>query len=256
MIRFKLHIKLVFLVAYLGWAWPVFSQDEYWEESDTTSVEVLDYEAYESVTIRELNESKWDTLISGLNYDTPVEKESRDENQSSNSNRKIGNTGVWANIFKFLFIAILASILAWVLWNAFQVPGSPRAKTKQKASVSGIQQKELKEVMELSEDEKALNQAIYAENYTEAIRLQYIRLVGALVRNKHIKWKKDKTNSDYLREVKHYPYYPEFKFLTWQYENIWYGKHPITDMHFKDLSPRFQSLENQIKNLAPIKANS
>ncbi|MCB0643236.1 MAG: DUF4129 domain-containing protein [Phaeodactylibacter sp.] len=203
---------------------------------------------YQGVSLRPLDEARWDSLTRDLVYQTDQVPERR----SADDARASRNSNFWAPVFKFIFIAIPVGLLAWVLWKALQSPiGLGRNQSPEKATVSKSQQADLQEVIDLSQDEQALQRAIQQGDFSQAVRLYYLKLIAALVKHRQIQWRKEKTNSDYLREVRRQAYYADYEFLTRQYENTWYGKQPMSAEAFQELVPHFRQLEARIQSNRP-----
>lgn len=203
---------------------------------------------YEGVELRPFDQAQWEGLVKDLDY--PVDQ--LPERRPAGAQKTSDNSGFWATLFKVIFIAIPIGILGWMLWKVSQSPiAISRNKTEGRAVVSKPKQTELREVMELSQDEEALQSAIRDGDFTQAVRLYYLKIIAALVRHRQIQWRKEKTNSDYLRELRRQAYYAEYEWLTRQYENAWYGKQPVSAESFQQLVPRFRQLEQQIQSTRP-----
>ncbi|MDR0230057.1 MAG: DUF4129 domain-containing protein [Flavobacteriaceae bacterium] len=65
------------------------------------------------------------------------------------------------------------------------------------------------------------------QDYRLIIRYYYLWLLQQLQEKGHIKWHLEKTNSDYIREIKDDSIRNNFEYLSYIYNNIWYGEHLI-----------------------------
>jgi len=75
----------------------------------------------------------------------------------------------------------------------------------------------------------------------------FIKLLQVLVLEKRITWKPEKTNRDYLIEMKNHHKIQHFENLVIAYESIWYGSEPIDKNFFEYLKTeyeKFYSIEN------------
>ncbi len=87
--------------------------------------------------------------------------------------------------------------------------------------------------------------AIAQGDFRMAIRMQYIRVLQYLNENKFISWKPDKTNRQYLREMRQMEFYEAFRELSHIYEWVWYGNTTLGADEFFALDPKFnQFLES------------
>jgi len=75
--------------------------------------------------------------------------------------------------------------------------------------------------------DKNIEQAVRSDNYRLAIRYQYLKVLKTLSLQNFIEWHFDKTNSDYISEIKRDEIKEEFKQLSYIYEHVWYGGHEI-----------------------------
>lgn len=89
---------------------------------------------------------------------------------------------------------------------------------------------------------EATNQGRYAE----AIRLHYLKILGQLDEQGRISWQHNKTNHDYLRELKGQAEHPTFRKVTRIFEYVWYGQFPLNQALFHQSLQPFQELETQL----------
>ncbi len=54
-----------------------------------------------------------------------------------------------------------------------------------------------------------------------------------------IKWQRDKTNSEYLREMRKQSHFKDFRHVTRIFERVWYGDTKIEQDTFQQISPEF-----------------
>ncbi|UOQ72023.1 DUF4129 domain-containing protein [Hymenobacter cellulosilyticus] len=69
-----------------------------------------------------------------------------------------------------------------------------------------------------------LTEAEAVGNYRLAVRLGYLFVLKQLTDQGLIQWQPDKTNHDYLQELKAGQLRPAFRELTQQFEYVWYGE--------------------------------
>lgn len=74
--------------------------------------------------------------------------------------------------------------------------------------------------------------AIEQQEFRLAIRLYYLLLLQRLQEQNKIIWAPEKTNADYSYELKEEQERQEFSYLSYLYNNIWYGEHTLTSEDF------------------------
>ncbi|MEM9820131.1 MAG: DUF4129 domain-containing protein [Bacteroidota bacterium] len=202
---------------------------------------------------------QWFETVDGIDYsqgfrknddydedfsDTPGEKKKKEQDAENLG----GNSPIWNLIVKILFGTIAFGLLFLIIYsiakgNLFR-PQSKKFKPNTEFSIETIE-----ENIHESDLDRYLRQALSDENYALAIRLYYLAMIKALSLNRIIKWKRDKTNRDYLRELKAYPLAKDFREATRIFERIWYGKAAIKQTDFQTLQPRFQQWVKQAQQL-------
>ena len=87
-----------------------------------------------------------------------------------------------------------------------------------------------------------IRQALAEKNYALAVRLYYLAILKELSLTNQIKWKKDKTNREYLREMSGKKLASPFRETTLIFERVWYGNEELTGEVFGTLEPKFKSI--------------
>ena len=54
-----------------------------------------------------------------------------------------------------------------------------------------------------------------------------------------IEWNPEKTNSDYLYEIKSEKLKTEFEYLSYLYNYVWYGEFEMDEVHFEEVKKSF-----------------
>lgn len=80
--------------------------------------------------------------------------------------------------------------------------------------------------------EKLITAAIEQQEFRLAIRLYYLWFLQRLQEQDKIIWAPEKTNADYNYELKEEHERQEFAYLSYLYNNIWYGEHELTAEDF------------------------
>ncbi|UZR94271.1 DUF4129 domain-containing protein [Chondrinema litorale] len=94
---------------------------------------------------------------------------------------------------------------------------------------------------------KALDDAIKAEEYKTAVRILYLALLKSLDSREFIKWKSHKTNHDYEAEIEGIGIKQDFESLTRYFEYICYGDFSLDRQNFEKAKEIYEHLNQQIQ---------
>jgi len=103
------------------------------------------------------------------------------------------------------------------------------------------------ETLTVTNFDKLIKKALKDKNYRLATRYLYLKSLQALSKSEIIKWNYDKTNSEYLNEIKHKPTKDLFKRASYIYDYVWYGEFPIDETNYNQNVSIFNQL-NTVKN--------
>lgn len=205
----------------------------------------------------------WLEVTEDIDYRESVRAErTEDENfftdgEEKKRNRRIydgqNNSGseFWSIMLKFLILALGIGIVAIIIARFLGPEGlnKPRSR-KVGASELEVNLKNIEDNIHESNLEKFIQQAQTENNYNLAIRLYYLAIIKELSLAKVIRWKRDKTNRNYVQEVQGQEYLDAFKKLTTIFERGWYGNRTLNKIDYQRLQPQFEDLITQIKTLA------
>ncbi|WP_452223211.1 DUF4129 domain-containing protein [Lacinutrix chionoecetis] len=100
-----------------------------------------------------------------------------------------------------------------------------------------------------NEDINALiNEAVKQNDYRLAIRYYYLLSLRVLTENNIIDWQQQKTNADYIKEIKTNTIQSQFEKITRIYDYVWYGEFEIDALKFENLKLNFINLNKQVKH--------
>ena len=109
-------------------------------------------------------------------------------------------------------------------------------------------------INELNDDIEKINiidlidKAKSEKNWQLAIRYYYLNLLKELSNNNIIEWKINKTNHNYINELRKSEFYEDFKDLSTIYNYVWYGDFVINEAGFIEISVKFDKTMQKIKN--------
>ena len=81
------------------------------------------------------------------------------------------------------------------------------------------------------------------------IRYYYLWLLKKMTTNEIIVWDLEKTNSDYLHEIKNPEQKAEFDYLSYLYNYIWYGEFELDDETFFKAKNAFENALKSLRNV-------
>jgi hypothetical protein len=94
--------------------------------------------------------------------------------------------------------------------------------------------------------DRLIADAIARREYRWAIRLHYMRTLKELTDLKLIAWKPEKTNQDYLHELRLAPLRTPFAGITMLFEYAWYGDLPVNERVFRQAEQSFADFRGQL----------
>lgn len=95
------------------------------------------------------------------------------------------------------------------------------------------------EDIHLMDFQKLTAETKLAGDYRLAVRYYFLWLLKRMTDREIIDWHWDKTNSDYLYEIKNNDLRKDFEYLTYVYDYSWYGDFPLDDKAFAKAEKAF-----------------
>lgn len=137
---------------------------------------------------------------------------------------KIAAIGVILFVIYLIVKAIINNEGGWVF-------GTPAKKI----NVENVAEENIHSINFQNEIEEAKRQ----KKYRIAVRYYYLWLLKSLTDKNIIEWDIEKTNSDYLREIKAEETKKTFNFLSYIYEYSWYGEFELNEENFNTVETAF-----------------
>ncbi|MBL7941442.1 MAG: DUF4129 domain-containing protein [Flavobacteriales bacterium] len=147
-----------------------------------------------------------------------------------------------------IVISIVVVILAWLIYRLMASGGN--FKDKRISITPGYSLDEIEENLHESDLDKFLRMALDAGDFKSAVRLYYLNIIKGLHERKFIVWAKEKTNFDYVAEMRPRAQFHSFRDLTRAFEFIWYGDVQITAEQYQAVEPVFRSFLEQLNDKA------
>ena len=197
----------------------------------------------EEVKAKDFDANAWKKAKEGLDYTIEKEKE-KPENAAKAPDPSRGLALIW--FFKWFFIVGALGILAYLIAH-FISEGNVFGRKSRRIDVPSVEidLQRIEENLQESEFDPLIRQAIATKQFALAIRLYYLASIKELSLTGKIQWKKDKTNREYVREMRTHRLFEPFKSMTTIFEKVWYGDVVLDEANFILIQPAFQDLLNQ-----------
>ena len=209
----------------------------------------------ENINERPFDEKKWEDLTKDLDYsETAPQKKKKTNERTQNGTegdeyarerREPFSLAQGSWIMKLLII--LLAIVVVVLLLRGLMGSDLKVKNKKIKKGNPIDIEQIEEDIENADLPDFIRQALENEQYALAIRLYYLAALKELAIQKDIVWKKDKTNLDYLQEMRRSTHFAAFQKLTTIFERVWYGDRLLDREGFEQLEPGFKQFINHLK---------
>lgn len=175
------------------------------------------------------------------NYEDYKNKKPKQKEKNDSDNISI-NLGPLGWLF-YLAIAIAVIYLVYILLNE---GGSGLFSSRKNKTFNNFDEITAENI-EHADIHALIKNAENENNYRLAIRYYYLLVLKTLSLKNHIKFEDDKTNSEYLNEIKEKPFSEGFEYTSYLYNYIWYGKFSLNIEQYNKAKSNFLTLLNQVK---------
>ncbi|WP_378184904.1 hypothetical protein ACE939_08670 [Aquimarina sp. W85] len=155
----------------------------------------------------------------------------------------------WALILAILPYIVLLFILALIIW--LFVKGKVGRILEKKDALENVVLEDDQEIIKNKNIDQLIENARTAGNYRLAIRYHYLMIIKLLANSQSITLAAQKTNADYLLEIKSLPLQVGFEELTQLYNFIWYGFFAIDTISYSQFETKFLQFRNHITSITP-----
>lgn len=147
----------------------------------------------------------------------------------------------WPLKIFFWTLAIL-----FILFISYKVLFKNGIFVRKKAKRRRNEEESLEELNELSEYDSLAYEAENKKDFNLATRYLFLKTLKNLSDKGFINFTSEKTNKDYLNEMRQHNYSDEFGKLTRDYEYIWYGKFSIDEERYQKLKEDFSFFNKKV----------
>lgn len=202
-----------------------------------------DIDTYENTSIKEheFRKDNWERATKGLNYSKEKKEEVAQEDPIDTSDFDFDGsifTGNWAGFFRVFFFIIVIGLLAFII---IKLMGSTAFLSNKNVDKTGLKYsiEQVEENIHEADLEDFARHALDKKDYKLAIRLYFLQILKHLSTNNFIKWKRDKTNKEYVREMNGTDLFKEFRSLSRLFERVWYSDVNVQEHQFNRIRPKF-----------------
>jgi hypothetical protein len=145
-----------------------------------------------------------------------------------NSLNKAASVTLWS--IRILCVLIILVVIYFIVRVYMNHKGTWFFQKKNDSVVIDINNTE--QLIQSADFEQLISEIEKQGNTRQSIRLYYLWLLKNLKDKELIVWLPEKTNADYLAELRDETLRKQFAYLSYLYNNIWYGEFSITDVEY------------------------
>lgn len=110
-----------------------------------------------------------------------------------------------------------------------------------------ITAEEIERNIQAADFEKLISETLAKGDQRLAVRYYYLWLLQKFSKRGIIEWDIEKTNSDYLYEIKNEGDKKDFAYLSYLYNYIWYGEFEVDEIQFDKAKTAFETTLKRIR---------
>jgi len=154
--------------------------------------------------------------------------------------------GMLAYFFKIIPYLLLVILLYLLIRFFINVNARSILHAGQNESLVTLSEEEY--IIKNEDIQQLIQKALADKNYRLAIRYYYLHILKEMSDKEIIVWEMQKTNDDYIQEIKKAELIQPFRKITRLYDYIWYGNFTIDQNVYQKLEPNFTSLQKDLNN--------
>ena len=147
----------------------------------------------------------------------------------------LSGTDFFSSIFGVIFWIIAIGLFGYLVYRLFLSNSSFLSRNRKNVAADMA----VVEEENANDPDSLLRNATRSGNYRLAIRYLYLQSLNRLSEKKFIEINSNKTNYEYVTEMRKHKFANEFASLTLQYEYVWYGEYPVDERLFEQIQSGF-----------------
>ena len=200
--------------------------------------------AQKTIADRTISKEQWERATEGLDYSKDIKTKEEEKKRKPKAPSDLPSlpdmTGI-GTVIQVLVILLATVLIGWVIFRMIQQPSNRKIDANVVVTLENLE-----EHLVESDLDRFLREALEAGKYPDAVRIQFLRIMKSLDQKGHIKWAKEKTNRDYLRELSNFAHIKDLRTQTRIYEKVWYGNMEVDRPLYDTLAPAFEALFRKI----------
>lgn len=202
-------------------------EDNYYPDTLTMNYRAIAYDSVHAImTDKGFYYTRYfDSLLRASKADKPKQRKAK---ESSGFN-------LFDSIFGIIFWILAIALFVFLVYKLFLSNSSILSRNRKNISPDISVEKE----EDTSDPDSLLRNAAKSGNYRLAVRYLYLQLLSRLSDKRYIEINRNKTNFEYVTEVRKHSFANEFASLTLKYEYVWYGEYPVDQKLFEQLQNSF-----------------
>lgn len=149
--------------------------------------------------------------------------------------------GFWAILIELLPYIGMIILIALLVWIFTKIDSG--TLLGERINAPGILLSDDEELIKNQDLESLITKALSENNYRLAIRYYYLLILQLMSNKDLINWQVQKTNNDYIFEIKDQETRDRFKKATDLYDYIWYGNFEVDETAFAKAETPFKTLK-------------
>ena len=164
--------------------------------------------------------------------------------QKPRRNVNLSGSDFFSSIFGVFFWIIAIGLFCFLVYRLFLSNSSFLSRNRRNIAADiTVTEKE-----NTNDPDALLRHAIKSGNFRLAVRYLYLQSLQRLSERKIIEINSNKTNYEYVTEMRKHKFANEFASLTLQYEYVWYGEYPVDQRLFEQIQNGFtQFYKNHLR---------
>jgi len=155
----------------------------------------------------------------------------------------VGYLAAFLRIIPYILLAILIFILIKFFLNV-----NANALRQSKKDGAYVTLSEEEHLIKNEDIQELIRKALTDKNYRLAIRYYYLYTLQVMTDKNLIDWQLQKTNDDYLKELKRTELKEPFRTITRLYDYIWYGNFDMDEAKYIKAEHAFIQLQKTLTN--------
>lgn len=157
--------------------------------------------------------------------------------------KAVGYLAIFLRIIPYILLLFLLFLLIKFFLN---VNSRTIVHSKKNSAIVSLSEEE--HIIKNEDISQLIERALAANDYRLAVRYYYLYMLQIMTEKDIIAWELQKTNEDYLKEIKKSHLKQPFTAITRLYDYIWYGGFDIDATKYARAEVQFSSLQNMLEN--------